>query len=393
MTRRARAPRAPARLALAAGALLLVGALSAAPTPARAERYHTVRSGQTIARIARRYRVEVEELLAANRMRRRSANLRVGQRLRVPERGEIFVRPGDTLARLARRHDVSVEDLQRMNRLRRSSRLRAYQRLVLPSYLPPEEERRDWGEPDAPGTVTLIRRRGHDEPVTLRLVDTERRPLREALDPLGAVMRRQDDDPARAPNPRLAILLAQLSDSFGGRPITIVSGWRSAGGYTRASSRHTQGRAADIRIQGVGNRTLWEACRRIDHAGCGFYPRSSFVHVDARMTRTQWVDWSRPGRRPRYGTLRGPANRRRRLRMSRPRVTSDLALAYEVAEPDGSFTSVVDEPGADEDEEEEAEGEGEGEGEAESLTDDEATDDADPWSEFIRAARTSARAW
>ncbi len=352
--------------------------------PALADRHHTVRSGQTIAAIARRYRIDVDELLAANRLRR-SSTLRPGMNLRVPDRGEIYARPGDTLARLARRHDVSVSELRRLNRLR-SGRLRAYQRLILPTYLPPQEEARDWGPPADPGVVTLIRRRGHDEPVQVRLVDEGGRVLRESLPILGSVLRRQDDDPVRDPNPRLALLLARLSDAFGGRPITVVSGWRAARGYTRATSRHTQGRAADIKIQGVGNRTLWETCRRLGGVGCGYYPRSTFVHVDARLARTQWVDWSRPGSRPRYGTLRGPTNARRRRSMSRPRMAGEVALAYSILEPDGTITEVVDEPGSDDEDDNEADASESGE-----EGEDEAEDDVSPWEDIILPFRRTLR--
>ena len=341
--------------------LVLAGA-----APARANRIHTVRPGQNLARIAHRYRVDVADLAAANRMRR-NATLRVGQQLRIPARGEIYVRPGDTLSHIAARHRVSVEDLRRSNRLRRGRGLRAGQRLVLPGYAPEEQADRDWGEPDEPGVVTIVRR---GERTRLRLVDEEGRVLREALSELGELMRRHDDDPVQVPNPRLALFLAKLSDHFGGRPISVVSGWRE-------SSRHTTGRATDIRVRGVPNRAVWEVCRRYGHAGCGFYPRSTFVHVDARLRRTQWVDWSRPGQRPRYGTLRGPANRRRRRRMPRPRQRWDLPVEIVVLEADGSATDFVDrlEEGLDDEEEpenepDEAVAEGEDDGEDDGDDDD-----------------------
>ncbi len=320
------------------GLLVVVLTVAASlPAPAMAERVHRVRAGETLARIARRYRVDVFDLRAANRMR--NDRLREGQQLTIPDRGVVYVRPGDTLARLARRHSVSEEELRRSNRLRRNARLRAFQRLHLPGYSPRERLDRDWGSPEHPGYVTLIRR---GERTTLRLVDEERRVLRSSLRELGALMRRHEDDPIRETHPRLARLLAELSDAFGGRPITLVSGFRPVGGYTRESSRHTRGRAADIRIRGVPNRTLWEKCRRIEHVGCGYYPRSTFVHVDARLRRTQWVDWSRPGRRPRYGTLRGPRRNRRARAMARPRSDGELPLAIEIVEEDGTVTLFED---------------------------------------------------
>lgn len=274
-----------------------------APSSAEAQRHHTVRSGQSMSRIARRYHVDVWDLALANRMRP-SQTLRPGMILTVPPRGVTYVRPGQTLSHIARNHDCTVSELRRLNRLRRGRSLRAGARLILPGYSPAEERGpRDWGEPDHPGQVTIRRR---DERVTVQLVDEEGRVTREALERLASLMRRHEDDAPELPHPRLARLLASISDHFGGRELTLVSGRREAGGYTRESSRHTSGHATDIRVREVPRRVLWDYCRSLSHTGCGYYPRSTFVHVDVRARSAQWVDWSRPGRRPRYGNLRRP---------------------------------------------------------------------------------------
>ena len=306
-------------------ALAVELALGWLPTAAQAQRSHTVRSGQTLAAIARRHRVSVADLKAANHLR--NARLRPGQSLIIPERGTTYVRRGETLSHIARRANASVEELRRANRLRRNARIRPGQRLVLPGHTPREQLQRDYGDPETPGRVTLIRRERRE---VMQLVDDRGRVRQEGLDTLKELLKRTDQDQPPPANPRLGLLLARISDRFGGRPIRIVSGYRPARGRTRESSRHVSGRATDIRVQGVPHRAVWEFCRRINHAGCGFYPRSTFVHVDARLSRTQWVDWSRPGQGARYGDLRGPTRRRRRLRMSRPRVEQDLPLAVRV---------------------------------------------------------------
>ncbi len=324
-------------------AALVVAALLLPSSTALAERHHTVRSGQTLAAIARRYRVSVQDLRAANQLR--SARLRPGQSLKIPDRHTTYVRRGETLSHIAHRMHVSVSELRRANRLRRNARIRPGQRLVMPGYTPAEQMNRDYGDPDHPGRVTLLRR---DERREVQLLDSEGRVLEEGLRVLSELLQRSEDDTrAVDANPRLAVLLARISDHFGGRPIRIVSGFRSAGGRTRESSRHTKGRATDIRVHGVPHRVVWEYCRRIDHAGCGYYPRSTFVHVDARRLRTQWVDWSRPGRRARYGTLNGPANRRRRRRMPRPRVDQDLELEVRIVDASGVERPFVDRPGVE----------------------------------------------
>lgn len=297
--------------------LLACLALGTAPALAHAQRTHTVRSGQSLSRIARRHRVSVWNLALANDTRP-NRTLRPGQVLRVPARTVVYVRPGQTLSHIARENECTVGDLARANRIRSTTRLRVGRRLVLPGHEEVAARPRDWGTPDVPGTVSL---RGRHERESVRLVDEQGRVPRSGLNALGAAMRRHEDDAVVQPHPRLARLLAAISDHFGGREVTVVSGFREAGGYTRESSRHVAGRATDIRVRGVSKRELWDFCRSLNLTGCGYYPRSSFVHVDVRDTNNQWVDWSRPGRRARYGTLRRPYRRRERRSPSRPRVT------------------------------------------------------------------------
>jgi LysM repeat protein len=309
-------------------------ALAALCAPAEAQSLHTVRSGQTLASIARRHRVSVSDLAAANRMRP-SELLRIGQELRVPARGVVFVRPGQTLTQIARAHDTTVEALARANRMRPTSPLRAGQRLVMPGFNATREVRpQDWGEPEQPGVVRVRTREGV---VELRLVDELGRVSAEALRALGTLMDEADDDgetSAHLPDARLGLLLAAISDEFGGREMQIVSGFREVGGYTQETSRHVHGRAIDIRVRGVPHRAVWDYCRSVAFTGCGLYPRSTFVHVDVRESHNQWVDWSAPGQRPRYGTLRGPYTRRQRRSAARPRVgrqiTEETAVPREV---------------------------------------------------------------
>ncbi len=326
--------RTPTPLRAAVATLALAAALSFGPSTVDASRHHTVRSGQTLGQIARRYRVSVNDIKAANRMR--SVRIRPGQVLTIPSAGEVYVRPGQTLARIARLNDVSEAELRRANHLRRGARLRAGQRLVLPGFEPAAAAERDWGTPETPGRVEF-RRYGRDTRVsTLRV---EGGISRLGLRTLEEMLRRDDRDAERHTTPRLAMLLTHLSDHFGGRAITVMSGFRDPQRHTRETSQHVVGVASDIQIQGVPNRTLWEYCRTIDAVGCGFYPRSRFVHVDAREERAQWVDWSRPGRRPRYGTLRGPARRGRRPHIQMPEATVEIPLAVPIVEDDPMYVA------------------------------------------------------
>jgi len=324
---------------IVAGLLLASASAAAAPSAVFADRQHRVRSGDSLSRIARRYRVRVANLLAANRMGP-SATLRPGQLLTVPDRGVVFVRPGQTLSHIARENDCGIEALARANRLRRGSNLRVGQRLWLPGFESTvrASEPEDWGEPEALGTVRF---RTASEQVTLTLRDETGRVPRGSLEALARLMHRGDEPdgpeaPAvELPEPRLALLIAAISDHFGGRPIRVVSGFREVRGFTRETSRHVRGHAMDMSVGGVSKRALWDFCRSLAQTGCGLYPRSSFVHVDVRQTESQWVDWSGPGRRPRYGNLRGPYRRRGRRQNEGRTVTRRelVPLEVEVAEP------------------------------------------------------------
>lgn len=94
---------------------------------ASAQRSYVVRPGDTLARIARRFHVTVDTIRAANRLR--GSRLREGARLRIPTmdpwaqgRGRQHrVREGDTLTRIARRYRVTVDAIRAANRMRGSA--------------------------------------------------------------------------------------------------------------------------------------------------------------------------------------------------------------------------------------------------------------------------------
>jgi hypothetical protein len=81
--------------------------------------------------------------------------------------------------------------------------------------------------------------------------------------------------------------------------IFVVSGYRpgSTGSY------HASGRALDIRLDGVTNEALVAFCKTLPDTGCGYYPNSSFIHIDVRgpgAGHISWIDASGPGESPRY---------------------------------------------------------------------------------------------
>ncbi|MBX7192921.1 MAG: LysM peptidoglycan-binding domain-containing protein [Sandaracinaceae bacterium] len=288
-------------------ALLVLAVLTVAPAIAVAQRVHVVRSGQSLARIAARYDVRVSDLAAANGLGTGAA-LRPGMELRVPEANVAYVQRGQTLSDIARHAGCSVDDLVRLNRLRSATGLRVGQRIVLPGYEAPRGGRGPhadqprWGRPRAAGVVSLYRVSTRQR-TRFRLVDRRGRATRAAVRRMTDLMRPRDASRRErfaSPPPRLLEILARISDHFGGRTVHVVSGFRHAGGYTRESSQHTQGHALDIHVDGVPNTELRDFARTFERVGVGYYPRSTFVHVDVRDRSTYWVDWSRPGEAPRY---------------------------------------------------------------------------------------------
>lgn len=88
---------------------------------------------------------------------------------------------------------------------------------------------------------------------------------------------------------KLVGYLQMIRDHYG-KPIIITSGYRpkeynkSVNGAT--SSLHIEGRAADIRIDGVTPKDLAAYCKSIGIKGIGTY--SDFVHIDTRENAYYW---------------------------------------------------------------------------------------------------------
>jgi len=103
------------------------------PPPEESYARHRVRRGETLSTIARRYRTSVGAIARANNLRSRH-QIRVGQRLKIPQRGgsrrvlaaasttaaswRHTVRRGDSLWSLASRYGTNVDRIKRDNELR-----------------------------------------------------------------------------------------------------------------------------------------------------------------------------------------------------------------------------------------------------------------------------------
>lgn len=154
--------------------------------------------------------------------------------------------------------------------------------------------------------------RGGVESDRFALVDCDGKPLDSAVTKV-SVLARPWGAPKRAASaarvdPGVLTRLEALAKKFPGRTISLVGGPRSSGS---SASAHHSGRAVDVRVDGVDNQKLADACRSLADTGCGYYPNAAFVHVDVRAKgagKSYWIDVSEPGEPPRYVTSWPPAS-------------------------------------------------------------------------------------
>jgi len=309
------------RTALILGLLLL-------PVTARAEstspRTHVVYDGQRLGSIAKRYGVSVDAICTANELRPTDP-LKPGQELVIPARGDRDgtrahastphdgtrrrnateppathrVESGQRLDSIARRYGVTVEALRRANQLPVKSVIRPGQILRIPDPNAPEGSEN--GETDSHGYLRPPTRRGQIELVGYnerfrgQVIDKKGRLLPAALDGACRVLAATGSRPRL--DPRLVRLLSEVSDAFGGRAVRVVSGYRTTSFFQ--DSRHKLSKAVDFSIPGVPNQVLRDYLRTLKNVGVGYYPNSSFVHLDVREYSAYWVDYAGPGESPR----------------------------------------------------------------------------------------------
>jgi uncharacterized protein YcbK (DUF882 family) len=218
---------------------------------------------------------------------------------------------GHTIEAIAHRYHVTVKAIVDANHLRDPRHLKVGETLVIPGVSAPKTAtgKGATGKAGAPvsyamraktpGVVHITRlatsedfvvrvssRRGHVAPTALKTFERVMRSTTGATHP---------------PEPRLLSLMGQVSNHFGSRRIEVISGFRpySPTQYT-AHSNHNIGHAMGFRVVGVPNEVLRDYCKTLKNVGVGYYPNSTFVHLDVRDTPATWVDFSKPGEPPRY---------------------------------------------------------------------------------------------
>jgi LysM repeat protein len=283
--------------------LALLGVVAmASPADASSKKPHThqVYPGQTLGMIAKRYNVSIDAICTANGVRRGDP-IKPRQTLVIPARGDT----DGTLAR-AFRLERDAADKPSADKPTQPA---AHQETAKPQKSAKPEKTK---KKPADEFVKKPKRRGY---LTINgpsgtwrgyAVGKDGRVTGKARDGFEKVLASWRTGKRERIHGRLIRMLTKVSDHFGGRPIRIVSGFRPASSsqYT-PHSQHNIGRAVDFSIPGVPNELVRDYCRTLHKVGVGYYPNSSFVHLDVRDVQTYWIDYSGPGEAPRYATGQG----------------------------------------------------------------------------------------
>ncbi len=131
---------------------------------------------------------------------------------------------------------------------------------------------------------------------TLRLTYFDQgRYLKGALHEINYLLRDFHSDTVHPIDLALVDQLYDLKQLLGiNKPIHVISGYRSpdTNALLRQHSHrvakhslHMEGRAIDIRVEGIPTKTLKNAALALARGGVGYYPHANFVHLDTGDVR------------------------------------------------------------------------------------------------------------
>lgn len=151
----------------------------------------------------------------------------------------------------------------------------------------------------APVELFHVNRR---ETLKLQIADNRGRPVRGAQKRVERFLRCHYTNKQFRMNPRLTRLLYETGRRYPGRRLEVVSGYRHPKVAKNPRSPHMKGLACDFRVAGISNTELRDYLRRtFKNIGVGYYPNSSFVHLDVRSGPSAfWIDYSGPGESAMY---------------------------------------------------------------------------------------------
>lgn len=283
-------------------------------------RRHTVKSGESLNEIAHAYGIGTKILMRANKIRNPKA-LSPGRSLIIPDhqtvsrmKGGKRVSPikrvrrvsgvrqgkfvvhramdGQSWQVIARAYRTTIAKIRAVNK-RLGKRLHVGDSVRVPTSRAPAAVRvANCGYPG----IRFVRR---DRKRTIRLMTCKGGVSGQGRRLLSKVATRPGEKARKLLHPQLIRRLQRVADEFPGRVFRVVSGYRAPRGDPGAS-RHHIGRALDFSVKGVSNKALYNLCRQLPSTGCGYYPNSSFIHLDYRSESGHWTDHSGPGQSPDY---------------------------------------------------------------------------------------------
>jgi LysM repeat protein len=299
-----------------------VGQILAIPTALRGDaiKSHTLKKGDTLFAIAKKYGVSVKALSIANKLRD-STRLKLGRTLIIPADDERIaaykprkpknlvtsgrkvkggvrhrIQPGQSLWIIARAYNVNGASISKANGFSTNTLLRVGQEIFIPraTAVVPVRVKGFAAQP-----IRFFRVR-NNKSATLRLLThtgkinkRSRIVLSRLAGPVRAPRR------ARLLHPRLIHMIQRVAERYPGRTIEIISGFRHRKKGARVS-KHNVGRALDFRVVGIPRAQLYDFIRQLPKTGAGYYPNSVFIHMDVRDKRTVWTDLSGPGEAANY---------------------------------------------------------------------------------------------
>ncbi len=223
---------------------------------------------------------------------------------------------GHTLEAIAHRYHVPAKSIVDANHLKDPNHLKVGATLTIPGVDGPKAgpagvSGKAGAKPAAPLTYALraktpgvihASRLATSEDFTVRVSDRRGRLSPTAVKTFEKLL----SYPGNQTHPidaRLITLVGIVSNHFGSRKLEVISGYRpySPTQHT-AHSNHNIGKAMDFRVVGVPNEVLRDYCRTLHNVGVGYYPNSTFVHLDVRAMPVFWIDYSKPGEAPRYNS-------------------------------------------------------------------------------------------
>lgn len=261
--------------------------------PAGPAKVHVVAKGHTLAAISGRYAVTIGAICNANGIER-TASLSVGQKLIIPHKTD---KDGSYARKQRLRGHFDEETRAKKDENHKDDGKGSsgnggettWQKYVKPAW--------------KSGYIEIFR---YQRSWKGYVIGPTNEVLGHASNKINYVMGAKADGPRI--DPKLIRLIASISDKFGGRPMRIVSGYRTKSFV--AASKHKEGKAIDFSIPGVPNEALRDYLRTIKGVGVGYYPNSSFVHLDVRGYNSYWIDYAGPGEAPRKGPQKGTSGKK-----------------------------------------------------------------------------------